>query len=137
MLLVGFTEDDRWLRSQWALTYRVGWEQILKICLFASKDYKGFEVAVDDQPFSPGNAADILKVEEAGRLTFRGISNMVKVPIMITLYNQSNAALVTVGKATEEFVKTDYEKFNKSMAQYLTSIEMAMCQELPPELKNN
>lgn len=51
---------------------------------------------------------------------------MIKVPIMITFYNQTNIVDVNVAKMTYEFSKTDYEKFNKSLCQYLDSIELAM-----------
>ncbi len=51
---------------------------------------------------------------------------MNKVPIMITFYNQTNIVDVNVAKMTDEFSKTDYEKFNKSLCQYLDSIELAM-----------
>lgn len=41
-------------------------------------------------------------------------------------YNQTNAVTVNVAGMTEEFKEADYEKFNKSLCQYLDSIELAM-----------
>ncbi|MCM1496827.1 MAG: hypothetical protein NC089_13655 [Bacteroides sp.] len=67
-----------------------------------------------------------MNLKEARNLTFRGRSTIIKVPIMITFYNQSNAVDVCVAMMTDEFTKTDYEKFNKSLGQYLDSIELAM-----------
>ena len=45
---------------------------------------------------------------------------------MITFYNQLQAVRCSVACATEEFQVADYEKFNKSLAQYMDSLEIAM-----------
>lgn len=126
MLLIGVNENNRWLGSNWSLTYRVGWNEILKACAFASRDYGQFEILVDDVPVSVKSEEESMNLPEARKLTFRGISSMLKVPVMITLYNQTDVVAVNVAMVTEEFSKVDYESFNKSMAQYLNSIELAM-----------
>ena len=72
------------------------------------------------------NKEDILKLEESGNLVIRGMSAIIKVPLMITLYNQLNVVDVSVAGATEEFREADYQKFNMSMGQYMDSIELAM-----------
>lgn len=125
MVLVDLKEDNKWINSRWIVTYRIGWEQMLKICAFASNDYDMLEILVDKKQVSE-RGEDIFKLAEAGSLTFRGLSSIIGTPIMITLYNQTDVADVSVAMATEEFSKADYESFNKSLAQYLTSIEMAM-----------
>lgn len=126
MLLIGVKENNGWLNSRWNLTYKIGWENILKACTFSSEYYQQFEVLVDDQVVSVQSKEENMSLKEARTLTFRGISTIIKVPIMITLYNQLNAVDVSVAMATEEFLEADYEKFNKSLGQYLDSIELAM-----------
>lgn len=126
MILLNVEEKDKWLISRWALTYRVGWEQILKACVFGTADYSNSEILVDNQIVSVKSKEDYSKLEEAGSLSFRGISAILKVPVMITFYNQTDIASVSVAMANEEFSKADYEKFNKSLGQYLNSIELAM-----------
>ena len=67
-----------------------------------------------------------MSIEENGDMTLRGLSKILKVPIMITFYNQLSAVDVNVARATDEFKNTDYEKFNHSLCQYLDSMELAM-----------
>lgn len=126
MLLIGVKENNGWLMSRWNLTYRVGWTEILKACTFSSDYYDKFEILVDDQVVSVQNKEENMNLKEGGNLIFRGISKIIKVPIMITLYNQLDIVDVSVAMATEEFSQADYEKFNKSLAQYLNSIELSM-----------
>jgi hypothetical protein len=45
---------------------------------------------------------------------------------MITFYNQTNIVDVNVAKVTDEFKSADYEKYNKSLCQYMSSLEIAM-----------
>lgn len=126
MLLIGVKENNGWLMSRWNLTYGVGWTEILKACTFSSDFYDKFEILVDNKVVSVQNKEENMNLKEAGDLTFRGISKIIKVPIMITLYNQLDIVDVNVAMATEEFSQADYEKFNKSLAQYLNSIELSM-----------
>lgn len=119
-------ESNGWLSSRWKLTYKAGWERILNACAFSSKYYDQFEVVVDNQIVPVHTEEEILALEEAGSLIFRGMSTIVKVPVMITLYNQMDAVDVSVAMATDEFSKADYEMFNKSMGQYMDSVEIAM-----------
>ena len=126
MLLIGVKKDNGWLNSRWNLTYRIGWKNILKACTFCSEYYEQFEILVDNQVVSVQSKEENMNLKEAGSLTFRGMSTIIKVPIVITLYNQSDAVDVSVARATKEFLKADYEKFNKSLGQYLDSIELAM-----------
>ena len=72
------------------------------------------------------SAEDILKFEEAWKLTIRGMSKMIKAPIMITFFNQVKTVNVTVPCMSGEFEKADYEKFNLSLGEYMDSIEIAM-----------
>lgn len=126
MLLVGIKENDAWVLSRWNLTYRVGWEHICKAVHSVYDFYSQPEVLIEDKIATIGKKEEILTLDERGGLTIRGVSNIIKVPIMITFYNQTNIVDVNVAKMTSEFSETDYEKFNKSLCQYLDSIELAM-----------
>lgn len=45
---------------------------------------------------------------------------------MIPFYHQLEAVDVAVAMATEEFAKANDESYNKSLSQYLNSIELVM-----------
>lgn len=126
MLLIDVREGNGWLLSRWNLTYRVGWEQICKAAHSVFDFYSMPEILVDGKMAEISNKEDILKLEESGNLVIRGMSAIIKVPLMITLYNQLNVVDVSVAGATEEFREADYQKFNMSMGQYMDSIELAM-----------
>lgn len=133
MLLIGVRADGNWLLSQWNLTYATGWEGI---CKAAAKMYDYYdskempvEILADDHLTGAHSKDDIMNIEEASRLTVRGFSTVFKLPLMITFYNQTKTVYVNIAQATEEFAYADYEKFNKSLCQYLDSVEMAMCEQ--------
>lgn len=126
MLLVGVKESGGWLISRWNLTYRVGWEHICKAVHTVYEFYSQPEVLTDKIPVTAYKKEDILKLNERGSMTIRGMSTIINVPIMITFYNQTNAVDVNVAKATSEFSEADYQKFNISLCQYMDSIELAM-----------
>ncbi len=127
MLLIGVKEDEGWLLSRWNLTYRVSWEQICKAAASVYNYYDGLEILVDDEVIELSSKEDVLKIEEARNLTFRGVSQVIKVPMMITLYNQLKEVDVNIPiMADGEFSKADYQSFNMSLGQYLDSIEIAM-----------
>ncbi len=126
MLLVGVKESGGWLISRWNLTYRVGWEHICKAVRTVFEFYNQPEVLTDKMPVTAYKKEDLLKLDEKGSMTIRGMSTIINVPIMITFYNQTNAVDVNVAKATSEFSEADYQKFNISLCQYMDSIELAM-----------
>lgn len=126
MLLIGVREDNGWLLSRWNLTYRVGWEHICKAAKSMFDYYDGLEILVDDKAVEISSKEDIMHIDEARTITVRGMSKIIKVPLMITFYNQTNAVDVSVAIATDEFKGTDYQKFNMSLGQYMDSIELAM-----------
>ena len=126
MLLVGIKESNGWLLSRWNLTYRVGWEHICKAVQSVYEYYTQCEILCDNNPIRIDNKENIMKLDEAGTLTIRGISTIIKVPVMITFMNQTNVVDVNVAQATGEFAEADYQKFNMSLCQYMDSIELAM-----------
>ncbi len=128
MLLVGVKDENAWLLSRWNLTYRVGWEHICKAAKSVYDYYQGLEILVENKVMSVANKDELMNLKESRAMTIRGMSTIIKVPIMITFYNQTNVVDVNVAKATEEFKKADYESFNKSLCQYLDSLELAMYQ---------
>ena len=126
MLLIGVKENDGWIMSRWNLTYGTGWEGILKACNSVMKYYDKLEILVDNNIVNAKSEEEIMKLDESRSLTFRGLSKIIKVPLMITFYNQLQAVDVSVAMIGEEFSTVDYEKFNKSLGQYMDSIELAM-----------
>ncbi len=69
---------------------------------------------------------EILSLEESGSLTIRGRSEVIRVPLMITFYNQLDLVRASVACATEEFMEADYKNFNLSMCQFMDAAELAM-----------
>lgn len=126
MVLMALKQEKGWNISRWHLTYRVGWSHILKAVESVYDFYDDLEILAEKTPLKITSKEDISSIKETASLTFRGVSKMIKVPVMITIYNQTNVADVSVAPFTEEFATTDYEKFNKSMCSYLDSIELAM-----------
>lgn len=126
MLLVGVKENNGWLLSRWNLTYRTSWRQICKAVQSVYDYYSQVEILVGDALMDVETKDDVLNLEETASLTIRGMSNIVKVPIMITFVNQTNVVDVNVAQMTEEFSEADYQKFNMSLCQYMDSIELAM-----------
>lgn len=126
MLLIDVKDDKAWLFSRWDLTYRYSWERILKGVEYAYDYYENIEILTNDKVLDIKNKTDIMNITESKELTFRGISTILKVPIMITFYNQLRAVDVNVAKVTEEFQVCDYKKFNMSMGSYMDSIELAI-----------
>lgn len=126
MFLVGVKENNNWLTSRWNLTYRVGWEHICKGISSVYEYYDHPEVLADDTVVEVTSKDDILKISEAGSLTLRGVSKIIKVPVMITFVNQTQIVDVNIPMMGEEFSVADYQKFNTSLCQYMDSIELAM-----------
>ena len=116
MLLLGVEKDNGWLFAEYRLTYRVGWEHICKGVKLAYDYYDNVEVLVDDKIVNINSKEQVKELEEAGKMTIRGISKIIGVPLMITFYNQLQVVRCSVGCVTEEFQVADYEKFNKSLA---------------------
>lgn len=126
MLLLGVREENSWLSATFNLTFRTGWSGICAAAGMAYDDFEKPEILVDHKPVNISSKEDIPNIEESGNLTVRGISKMLKVPIMITFFNQLQTVVVWVACASDEFQEADYEKFNKSLGQYMDSLELAM-----------
>ena len=126
MLLLGVEKENGWLFAEYSLTYRVDWEHICKGVKLAYDYYENVEVLVDDKIVNINSKEQVMDLEEAGKMTIRGISIIIGVPLMITFFNQLQVARCSVACTTEEFQTADYEKFNKSLAQYMDSLEIAM-----------
>lgn len=130
MKLLGVEKRGCFLYSEWTLTYRAGWEQICRAASLIFQYTEGPEVLTGDA--GGESAADVqtadgvLSLEEAGYLTVRGTSEILRVPVMITFYNQLDIVMAYVGCVTEEFSEADYKKFNLSMCQFMDSAEIAM-----------
>ena len=126
MLLLGVEKENGWLLAEYSLTYRVDWEHICKGVKLAYDYYENVEVLVDDKIVNINSKEQVMDLKEAGKMTIRGISKIIGVPLMITFFNQLQVARCSVACVTEEFQVADYEKFNKSLAQYMDSLEITM-----------
>ena len=130
MKLLGVENDGQWLCSEWELTYRVGWDQICRAVSLIYQYTKEPELLVGDANGESAvpirDSREIRSLDEAGYLTIRGVSDMLRVPLMITFYNQLNLVRVYVARATEEFMEADYKSFNLSLCQFMDSAELAM-----------
>ena len=126
MLFLGVEKENGWLLAEYSLTYRVDWEHICKGVKLAYDYYENVEVLVDDKIVNINSKEQVMDLKEAGKMTIRGISKIIGVPLMITFFNQLQVARCSVACVTEEFQVADYEKFNKSLAQYMDSLEIAM-----------
>ena len=126
MLLLGVEKENGWLLAEYSLTYRVDWEHICKGVKLAYDYYENVEVLVDDKIVNINSKEQVMDLKEAGKMTIRGISKIIGVPLMITFFNQLQVARCSVACVTEEFQVADYEKLNKSLAQYMDSLEIAM-----------
>lgn len=126
MLLRGVKKENGWLRSEWSLTYGIGWDGICKAAKCVYHDLNNPELLINSEPAEIKEEEDILIIEESLNLTIRGMSKTLHVPIMITFYNQLTLVRVTVACANEEFSEADYRNFNLSMGQYMDSVELNM-----------
>ena len=130
MLLIGVREENGWLYSSWNLTYRVGWQHICKAVNAVYDFYDGTQILVDGfaerNIIKISNKNEILNIDESRNMTIRGYSKIIKSPLEIVFYNQMRRVDVTVPCMLEEFKTADYQKFNRSLCQYLDSIELAM-----------
>ncbi len=127
MFLVGVKENNGWLTSRWDLTYRVGWQHICKGVSAVYDYYEQPEILVGETKVDVASKEAVLELEEAGSMTLRGFSQIVKAPIMMTFMNQTQVVEVHVPIMVEgEFAKADYQQFNTSLCQYMDSIELAM-----------
>lgn len=108
------------------MTYGVGWDKICKAAVALYDTYTDTEILIDNTAQLIRTKQDILKLDESGTLMIRGLSTVIKVPLMITFVNQTNIVKAVVAMATEEFSQADYQKFNLSMCQLMDSIELTM-----------
>lgn len=130
MKLSGVEKENNWLFSEWRLTYRVGWGHICSAASLIWQYTENPEIITGDaggkKKEEVKDAEEILGLDEMGWLSIRGTSKIIKVPVMITFYNQTDLVRASVLSANEEFAEADYKNFNLSMCQFMDSIELAM-----------
>lgn len=126
MLLLDVRKEDGWLLSTFNLTFPVGWDRICKAVSMVFDYYEDAEILIDGKKADILSKDDILGFEEAGSMTVRGMSIIIKAPITITFYNQLQVVNVAVASMTDEFKEAEYQEFNMSLGQYMDSLELAM-----------
>ena len=88
MLLAGLTEEPGWIRSSFNLTYRVPWEKLIQGVRGVYPYIEDAEVQVDGDPLHFSAPEDLLAIPEASSIMIRGMSPILKAPIMLTFFNQ-------------------------------------------------
>ena len=88
MLLAGLTEEPGWIRSSFNLTYRVPWEKLTQGVRGVYPYIEDAEVQVDGEPLRLSAPEDLLAIPEASSVMIRGMSPILKAPIMLTFFNQ-------------------------------------------------
>ena len=78
--------------------------------------YDNLEILVDNKRTNVSSKEDIIKLDEARNMTVRGLSKILKVPMMVTFFNQINTVNVSIAQATDEFKTADYQRFNMSLS---------------------
>lgn len=127
MLLLGVKEQENWLYSRWQLTWGTGWESICKGAWRLYNDLKDPELFVDGEKQPAFEEQDrILDIPEHGDLMIRGLSRTLEVPVMISFRNQTNLVSLTLPAKKGLCDSTDYETFNRALAPYVDSLELAM-----------
>lgn len=126
MLLLDVKEENGWLFSTFQLTYKVSWERLCHGVRSIMDYYDQPEIFLDGNKLELINKNSFAELEEGSQLMIRGMSTILRVPIMITFYNQLPTVSVSVAAATEEYETADYKSFNLSLGQYMDSIELAM-----------
>ncbi|MBP1588466.1 MAG: hypothetical protein ILO53_08735 [Clostridia bacterium] len=137
MKLLGVKKDGDWLYSEWTLTYRVGWDSICKAASLVYRYTEDPEIFVGsggtgEKKAMVASAEEVMDIEENGYLTIRGVSGIIRLPLVITVFNQSDLVRLSVfaktddEKLAEEFAEADYRNFNLSMCQFMDSVEIAM-----------
>lgn len=127
MTLLGVKEQKGWLYSEWKMTYNAGWDQIVNAAAaLYHRCFESPELLFGKEPIKVNNMVDILGLKERSGITIRGMCKAVGVPVMLDLINQTGVARAIVAMANEEFSRADYERFNKSMSQFMDSIDVIM-----------
>ena len=127
MLLTGVKKEEGWLYSRWRLTYGAGWDTLCRGGERLFSDLDDPEVFTDGEKQAAIKEAEkILALHEQGRLMVRGLSKTLGIPVMVTFYNQTNVVDLTLPASRDICDSTDYETFNKALAPYVDSLEIAM-----------
>lgn len=84
------------------------------------------EILTDRGPCTVQDGTEIAAIPEAGSLTVRGMSTVFKAPLMLTFYNQTQIVEAALPMDDGEFREADYETFNKSLCQFMDSVELAI-----------
>lgn len=126
MVLMGIQKEQGWVISRWSLIYKTGWENMLRAINLVYDHYDKMEILVDGKPQTIEDKKDILEIPEAGNITFRGMSKLLKAPIMITFYNQLEAVDMHLLMSKDKYEVVDYQKFNILTCAYMDSLELYM-----------
>ena len=126
MHLLGVRENDGWLESAWEFTYRVGWAHIQTAVYEVYDAFEKPEVLVRGEHVDIDNKEEIKELEEELNMSIRGYCPLIKNRLMIIFHNQVKTVTVVMSTDDGEYKEADYEKFNHSMCEFMSSIEINM-----------
>ena len=126
MLLTAVKKENGWIFTHWELTYPAGWDSILNAAAAVYHDLTDPEVLTDRQPRALEGAKLLKELQESGTLTVRGLSGIFGRPIMLTFWNQTRSVEALIPADDGEFRDADYEAINRSMCQFMDSVELAI-----------
>lgn len=137
MVLRDFMEQNEWLFTVWQLTYKADWKSVLYIAEAMYPYLERGEVLSnagrEDEAKLTAKVSDkekkfmsLLDQEEAS-LTVRGMSKILKCPLQMILYNQTNVCEVSVPvQFFKDFdtCENKYQQISETLGQLLNSAEI-------------
>lgn len=139
MILREITQQDDWLVTAWQMTYKTGWNVILHMensmfpflekgevlgnTIVAKKE----SVNLTEKVMQADNLLLCLAEEEMGSLTIRGFSKILKCPLQVCIYNQTDVCEVYIPKiAFKDFdsIEKPYEAVTLRLGRLVDSMEI-------------
>lgn len=138
MVLREYKKQDNWMITGWQLTYKVGWKGALMISEAMFPYLENGEVLVRDS--IDGADSDVTEMvkdnekrfsalleQEKAVITVRGMSRILKCPMQMRLFNQTEVCEVSIPATVikeDEPEEKIYEKLSIGLGQCLNSAEI-------------
>lgn len=139
MILREISQQDDWLVTAWQMTYKAEWKVLLHMenCMFPfleNGEVLGNSIVAKKEAVNltekVKDAEDLLLSlagEEMGSLTIRGFSKIVKCPLQVCIYNQTDVCEVYIPKvAFKDFdsIEKPYEAVTLKLGRLVDSMEI-------------
>lgn len=128
MLLKSVKEEKGLIKSEWATTYPILWERVLKSLAYSYEFFSNLEVFVGEKKVKVDSKDDFKKIKENSYVTIKGTTDLLlETPLEITFVNKTHKVVVKTHKATSgKFSKASYKSTNLALGSYLSGLELAM-----------